>query len=70
MEARPSQGKLICKFPGGQFTANLKFSHKVREDILKNKNQYIGKTAEVRFFEYTDDGLPRFPVCVGFRLDK
>ena len=29
-----------------------------------------GKTAEIRFFEYTDDGLPRFPVCVGIRLDK
>ena len=25
---------------------------------------------KIRFFEYTDDGLPRFPVCVGFRLDK
>ena len=39
-------------------------------DILKNKEMFIGKKAEIRFFEYTDDGLPRFPVCFGIRLDK
>ena len=41
-----------------------------REEILANKKDYIGKKAEIRFFEYTDDGLPRFPVCVGIRIDK
>ena len=41
-----------------------------RQQILIDKADYIGQTAEIRFFEYTDDGLPRFPVCVGFRLDK
>ncbi len=30
----------------------------------------MGKTAEIRFFEYTEDGIPRFPVAVGIRLDK
>lgn len=71
-DARPKQGVLVCtsKDASGTFKANLKFSHKDREEILKNKAQYINKTAEIRFFEYTDDGLPRFPVCVGFRLDK
>ena len=48
----------------------MKFSHAEREEILKNKNRYIGQTGEIRFFEFTDDGVPRFPVCVGFRLDK
>jgi hypothetical protein len=38
--------------------------------MLAMKGEYIGQTAEVRFFEYTDGGIPRFPVCVGFRLDK
>ena len=47
----------------------MKFSYKEREEILKNKKDYIGRTAEIRFFEYTDDGLPRFPVCYGFRND-
>jgi hypothetical protein len=38
--------------------------------MLINKQDYLGKTAEIRFFEFTDDGLPRFPVMVGIRLDK
>lgn len=70
MDARPLQARLVCKNDVGEFKANLKFSHAVREEILANKDKYIGMTAEIRFFEYTDSGLPRFPVCVGFRLDK
>ena len=72
MQNRPKQAVIVCtsKDASGQFKANLKFSHKVREEILRNKENYIGKHAEIRFFEYTDEGLPRFPVCVGFRLDK
>ena len=38
--------------------------------IIEAGLSHIGQTAEVRFFEYTDGGIPRFPVCVGFRLDK
>jgi len=51
-------------------SAGVKMSHKDREDLLINKNKYIGKTAELRFFEYSDTGVPRFPVMVGIRLDK
>lgn len=71
MEKRPEQGKLVCIVEGvGEFTANLKMPFSEREEVLLNKSDYIGQTAEIRFFEYTDKGLPRFPVCVGFRLDK
>lgn len=70
-DARPEQGVLLCENDDGQeFKANLKFSHDKREEVLNNKDDYIGETAEIRYFEETDDGLPRFPVCVGFRLDK
>ena len=48
----------------------MKYSHEEREDFLTNKKKYIGKPAEIRFFEYTDAGIPRFPVMVGIRLDK
>jgi DNA ligase-1 len=34
---------------------------------FKNKNKYIHKLLKVQFFEYTDDGLPRFPVGIGIR---
>lgn len=78
-ESRPEQGVIVCTKKMEQegengwfqnFNCGMKFSHAVREEILTNKHLYIGQTAEVRFFEYTDGGLPRFPVCVGFRLDK
>lgn len=70
-EKWPKQGKVVCLQPDGQtFECGMKFSHSEREEILTNKEKYIGQTAEIRFFEYTDGGVPRFPVCVGFRLDK
>jgi DNA ligase-1 len=74
-ERRPEQGVIVCEVMSGNvypkiFHANLKFSHAEREEILKNKDKYIGQMAEIRFFEFTEDRIPRFPVCVGFRLDK
>lgn len=68
---RPTQGNFICELPNGKkFKTGMKYSNEQREEILTNKDAYIGLTAEIRFFEYTDDGIPRFPVCVGTRLDK
>lgn len=74
-ESRPEQGVIHCKGVDNSgheitFGCGMKFSHAEREEILKNKEEYIGKTAEVRFFEFSEDGVPRFPVCVGVRLDK
>lgn len=69
-DANPEQGVVVCQNDKGEFGCGMKFSHAERERILIEKKDYIGETAEVRFFEYTDEGIPRFPVCVGFRLDK
>lgn len=70
-DQRPEWGKPVCKLPDGQtFEAGMKYSHDARKDFLKKKSKYIGKTAEIRFFEYSDTGIPRFPVMVGIRLDK
>lgn len=69
-DARPDQGVVICKHMGQLFRANAKMSHEERRELLTNKQDYIGKTAEIRYFEMTDGGLPRFPVFVGVRLDK
>jgi DNA ligase 1 len=70
-ESRPEQGVVVCLCgkTNQTFKTGMKFSHAEREEILVNKQNYIGKMAEVRFFELTDGGLPRFPVCVGFRID-
>lgn len=69
-ESRPDQGVIVCTSDKGNFNCGMKFSHFDRKVILAMKHEYIGEMAEVRFFEYTDGGIPRFPVCVGFRLDK
>ena len=53
-----------------QFPCATKMSHKNREDLLINAADYIGKTAEVRYFQEFKSGMPRFPVMVGIRIDK
>lgn len=70
-EKRETWGVPVLKLEDGRtFESGARLTHEEREDLLTNKDKYIGQTAEIRFFEYTDDGKPRFPVLVGFRLDK
>lgn len=71
-------GEVLFDWPGAKghrcginiLGSNNRFDHKKRKEILINKSKYIGLTAEVRFFEYSNTGVPRFPVVVGFRIDK
>lgn len=67
---RPTWARPVVEYNGKQFACGLKMSHTAREEMLTNKEDYIGKIAEVRIFEFTNDGLGRFPVVVGIRLDK
>ena len=69
-EQRPEWGQPIFELNGKRFSSGMRYTHEQRKHWLSNKEEYIGQTAEIRFFEYTDDGLPRFPVVVGIRLDK
>lgn len=77
-EQSPNQGYFIFDWesavghPMGDniLGCGMKFSHEEREEFLTNKDKYIGLTAELRFFEYSDTGVPRFPQCVGIREDK
>jgi DNA ligase 1 len=73
-ESRPDQGIVKCITTNKEgkmehFTCGMKFSHFDRKMILTMKEEYIGRKANIRFFEYTNGGIPRFPVCVGFKLD-
>ena len=71
MEVYTDQGIIVCEMENWYtFKATPKMSHKEKKLLLKNKTSYIWQTAEIRFFEWTDEGVPRFPICVGFRLDK
>ena len=58
---------LWCNKNKTQFNSNIKGSFEYLAEILKNKEDYIGKQATIRFFQLTPDGIPRFPFAVGFR---
>jgi ATP-dependent DNA ligase len=50
------------------FDARPRGSIAKREELFKNDpDQHIGKMYKVKFFEYTAEGKPRFPVGLGFR---
>lgn len=71
LDGYPDMGQFECTMEDGStFRAQAKGSFDYRREILTNKAEFFGKTAEIRFFEFTDDGIPRFPVCYGIRLDK
>ena len=41
-----------------------------RKELYEDADKYIGEMLKVQFFELTDDGIPRFPVGIGFRLKE
>ena len=60
----------ICKTKDNlEFNCRPKGTHDERAELYKNADKYIGKNLTVVFQEYTDDGIPRFPVGKGFRDD-
>jgi ATP-dependent DNA ligase len=67
---RPEWGTPVFDFKGKRNEAGTRLTHEERVDLLKNKADYIGKTCEVRYFGVSEEGVMRFPVFVGFRLDK
>lgn len=66
-DAKPDHGTVVVDFKGERVGCGMKVSHEERKNILTNKKDYIGKTAEVRFFEYTDEGSLRFPIYHGLK---
>ena len=40
-----------------------------RRDMLKNVGDYYGKYLTVKYQELSVDGIPRFPIGLGFRID-
>lgn len=49
-----------------EFDANARGNEELYREILKNKKDYIGKKATIRYQNLTPDGIPRFPVIVDF----
>lgn len=62
---RGMAGNLVFKLKDGRsFGSGIKGGEELYKELLKNKHNYIGKKATVRYQNMTEDGMPRFPVCV------
>ena len=58
----------VCKTEEGKkFKARPMGTIEEREYYYNNYKKYIGKLLTVKFQEYSEDGIPRFPVAKGFR---
>ena len=60
-----------CKTIEGKFfNVRPKGTIKARIEALKDAKSFISKMYSVKFFEYTDDLIPRFPTGEGFKCDR
>ena len=63
-------GSILVEFNGVEVNVGSGFDDDMREHVWKNKTDYMGMTAEVRYQEITQDGSLRFPTFVCWRTDK
>jgi DNA ligase-1 len=57
----------ICNVINGNFRVRPIGTVEERRNYFKNGDNYIGKMLTVRFQEYSEDGIPRFPVGLRIR---
>lgn len=74
-EADPTKWKMLLELIEWEhiwveFLCSYNGTHEEQRDLLSNKQEYIWKTVEVRFFGYTQDGVPNIAKVTAFRLDK
>lgn len=50
-----------------KFNVRPSGTHEERSKLFKIAKEFIGKNLTVKFFEYTNDGIPRFPVGIAIR---
>jgi len=59
----------VCMTEDGQsFKVVPQGTMEERQETYQNADKHIGDWLKVKFFELTDDGIPRFPVGLGVRL--
>jgi DNA ligase-1 len=57
-------GYMVFEREDKRFKSNVKCSWEEGSQLLKDKNNLIGKTATVKYFNLTPDGIPRFPYVI------
>ena len=61
----------ICKTDDGhEFKVVPQGTMEERQEAYETASNHVGEMLKVKFFELTDDGIPRFPVGLGIRLPE
>jgi len=61
-------GTLVCVTPTGvQFEIGSGFDDKTRDGLWAERKALPGREAKYKFFEVSKDGVPRFPIFLGWR---
>ena len=55
---------------GRTFKSGIKGNWEYATQLLKDADKYVGGEGTVRFFQFTPDGIPRFPVTVALYEGK
>ncbi len=63
-------GGVVVDFNGNSVRCGSGFDIVTREKMAKSPNDFIGRTAEIKYFEETEEGSLRFPTFVRWRDDK
>ena len=63
-------GGILVDYNGTAVRVGSGFDDALRETISKDPTSYIGKTAEIKYFEETEDKSLRFPIFIRWRDDK
>lgn len=69
--AQKMVGALHVKLSNGnEFAIGTGFDDITRKDLWARKNDLIGKKIKFKYQELSADGIPRFPVFLGFRDER
>lgn len=52
----------LCKIKDKEFKVKPEGTDEIRRNLLINGKKYIGKLLTVKYFELSEDGIPRFPI--------
>lgn len=63
-------GGVVVDFNGNSVRCGSGFDVATREEMAKSPYNFIGRTAEIKYFEETEDGSLRFPTFIRWRDDK
>jgi DNA ligase-1 len=58
-----------CFTQGKTFGVMMKCTTSLKQEMLMNVTDYYNKYLTVKYQELSDDGVPRFPIGIGFRCD-